>query len=125
METFQDYLDSLASEEQKERFREVFAWMEKTFPELKTRIAWNQPMYTDHGTFIVAFSAAKAHMACSPETKGIEHFAKELDEAGIKYTSMLFRFPWQKPIPYDLLERIIRFNIEDKKDCQTFWRKPE
>jgi uncharacterized protein YdhG (YjbR/CyaY superfamily) len=31
--------------------------------------------------------------------------------------------PWDKPMDYELLERIIRFNIEDKKGCETFWRK--
>jgi hypothetical protein len=35
----------------------------------------------------------------------------------------LFRIKWEQEIPYSLLERIIHFNIEDKKECSTSWRK--
>ncbi|MCQ4950818.1 hypothetical protein NE646_14380, partial [Bittarella massiliensis] len=42
------------------------------FPDLTPKIAWNQPMFTDHGTFIIGFSAAKAHLAVAPERAGIQ-----------------------------------------------------
>lgn len=33
------------------------------------------------------------------------------------------RVAWNQPIHYSLLEKIIIFNMENKADCSTFWRK--
>lgn len=123
METFTEFLETLANPQQRARFEELFAWIKNTFPQLVPRIGWNQPMYTDHGTFIIGFSASKKHLAVAPEVPAMEHFSAEITAAGLSHTRMLIRFPWDKKIDYPLLERLIRFNIEDKKDCQTFWRK--
>ncbi len=35
------------------------------------------------------------------------------------------RIKWDMDVDYQLLKDIIDYNIEDKKDCQTFWRKKE
>lgn len=32
---------------------EVLGWVTKKFPNLKPKISWNQPILTDHGTFII------------------------------------------------------------------------
>ncbi|MFC5369497.1 iron chaperone [Arcanobacterium bovis] len=94
----------------------------KTYPQLKLRIAWNQPMFTDHGTFIMGMSFAKAHFSISPEYKGMVTFASKLEELGIDHSKMLIRFPWKDDVPFALIQEIIEFNIRDKADVNTFWR---
>ena len=123
METFQPYLDKIDDETQLARVSEVLSWVGQTFPQLGKRIAWNQPMFTDHGTFIIGFSRAKGHLAVAPEYAALQKFSSELDAAGYNHTTMLFRIPWEKPVDYDLLRRIIEFNIADKAETTTFWRK--
>ena len=123
MELFEEYLAKIENETHRSRMREVLAWVKDTFPTLAPKIAWNQPMFTDHGTFIVGFSAAKGHFAVSPEAQGIAAFSNDIAKAGYSQTSNLFRIQWDEPVDFPLLERIIRYNIEDKKDCATFWRK--
>ena len=103
--------------------REVLVWVNDTFPTLAPKIAWNQPMFTDHGTFIIGFSVAKGHFAISPEAQGIAAFSDDIAKSGYSQTSNLFRIKWDQPVNFNLLERIIRYNIEDKKGCTTFWRK--
>ncbi|WP_422387438.1 iron chaperone [Alkalicoccus halolimnae] len=105
------------------RTREVLEWTEAAFPELEARIAWNQPVFTHHGTFIIGFSTSKKHLAAAPEPAGIDRFAGEITEAGYDYTKQLIRIPWGTPVDFSLLKKIIQFNIEDKADCETFWRK--
>ncbi|SIS46173.1 iron chaperone [Salimicrobium flavidum] len=122
METFAEYLDSLTEPEQRDRVEEVLTWVENEFPQLKERVGWNQPMFLDHGTYIIGFSVAKNHMAVSPEKEGIEHFSEAIKAAGYDHTRMLMRIPWTKPVDYELLREMISFNIEDKKDYTTFWR---
>lgn len=123
MDGFDAYLANIENPQHRERLAEVLTWVSATFPHLQPRIAWNQPMFTDHGTFIIGFSVAKHHFAVAPEKAGIERFAGRIREAGYSLTQQLFRIKWDQPVHYDLLKEIIAFNIADKADCMTFWRK--
>ena len=122
MEVFEQYLARLDNPEHRARMEEVFGWVGETFPNLAPKIAWNQPMFTDHDTYIIGFSAAKRHMAVAPERAGIEQFLDDIVKAGFDHTKELVRMPWDRPIDYALLEKMIAFNIRDKADCSTFWR---
>ena len=123
MQAFAPYLDTLTDPQHRARMEEVLAWAMLTFPSLSPRIAWNQPMLTDHGTFIIGFSEAAKHMAVAPEALAMERFAYAIRQAGYTQTKQLIRFPWDRPVDYALLEQIIAFNMLDKADCDTFWRK--
>lgn len=123
MELFAGFLARIEDPQQRARTEEVLSWVRKRFPDLVPRIAWNQPMFTDHGTFIIGFSVAKRHLAVAPETAAIERFSEEIVRAGYDHTRMLLRIKWESPVDWPLLERIIEFNIADKKDCPTFWRR--
>ncbi|MBU5331006.1 iron chaperone [Anaerocolumna aminovalerica] len=123
MEVFAEYLARIDNPQYKSRMEEVLGWIIKTFPNLIPRIAWNQPMFTDHGTFIIGFSISKYHMAVAPERAGINHFTGEILQAGYNHSKELVRIPWVSPVDFLLLEKMIRFNILDKAECSTFWRK--
>ena len=123
MEFFQGYLDTIENQEHRNRVQTVLLWVGERFPDLSPRLAWNQPMFTHHGTYIIGFSTAKNHMAVAPERAGILRFCGEMAEAGYEYSNQLMRIKWSEPVDYSLLERMIRFNIEDKADCGAFWRK--
>ncbi|MCR2805925.1 iron chaperone [Paenibacillus soyae] len=123
MEAFADYLDRIDNPDHRERMEEVFGRVAERFPNLVPKIAWNQPMFTDHDTFIIGFSMAKKHMAVAPEKAGIERFSDAIVQAGYDHTKELVRIPWNRPVDFALLEQMIEFNIQDKADCTTFWRK--
>jgi hypothetical protein len=93
------------------------------FPSLVPVIKWNQPIFTDHGTYIMGFSVAKVHLAVSPEQAGIHHFSEAIIEAGFEHSKMLIRVKWDQEMDYSLLEKMIDYNMADKADCKTFWRK--
>ncbi len=123
MQKFEKFLNDIVDPNHKQRTIEVIEWVHKNFPELETRYAWNQPMFTDHDTFIVGFSVAKQHLAVAPELAGIIHFTNDIKKAGYEHSQQLIKFPWDKPIDFELLRRVIQFNIEDKANVSTFWRK--
>ncbi|HEX6923580.1 MAG TPA: iron chaperone [Bacillales bacterium] len=123
MEVFAEFLARIDNPQHRARTEEVLGWVTKTFPKLTPVMKWNQPMFTDHGTFIIGFSIAKHHLAFTPEKAGIVHFSDEILKAGYGHSKMLVRFPWDSPIDYSLLEKIIEYNILDKAECSTFWRK--
>jgi hypothetical protein len=122
MEVFAAYLASIDHPEQRARTEEVLTWVAKKYPELLPKIGWNQPMFTDHGTYIIGFSVAKQHLAVAPEKAGINRFADDIVQAGYDHTKLLVRIKWDTPVDYSLLEKMIEFNILDKSDCSTFWR---
>ena len=123
MEFFLEYLMNIANPQHRVRMEEVLDWVIKEFPNLTPKIAWNQPMFTDHDTFIIGFSVAKLHMAVAPEKAGINHFSDEIVQAGYDHTKELVRIRWDIPVNFSLLEKMIAFNILDKVECSSFWRK--
>lgn len=125
METFADFIAQIDDPNHRERTKEVLDWVTQKYPHMQHKIGWNQPMFTDHGTFIVGFSVSKKHLAVSSERAGIINFSDEIVKAGYEHSKDLMRFPWGKPIDYNLLQRMIEFNIKEKADMTAFWRKPE
>lgn len=123
MEVFAEYLEHINNPEHRARMEEVLTWVAKKFPHLVPKIAWNQPMFTDHDTFIIGFSVAKQHLAVAPERAGIIRFSDDIVQAGYDHTNELVRIRWDRPVHFSLLEKMIEFNILDKADCSTFWRK--
>jgi len=123
MEVFADFLKGIDDPKSRARTEEVLLWVGKTFPNLVPKIAWNQPMFTDHGTFIIGFSVAKKHLAIAPEGAAVDHFADELRSAGYDLGKKFVRFTWDRPFDYSILKRMIEFNISDKAGYTTFWRK--
>ena len=123
VETFREYLDGITDALHRKRMEEILTWVGKKFPKLVPRIAWKQPMFTDHGTFIIAFSTAKHHLSVAPEKAGIDHFTEDIVQAGYNHSKELVRIPWDCSVDWLLLEKIIEFNIIDKAECTTFWRK--
>ena len=82
MDVFADFLNQIADPAQRARTQEVLSWTARTYPQLERKIAWKQPMFTDHGTFIIGFSVAKHHLAVAPERAGIVHFSGQIMQAG-------------------------------------------
>lgn len=79
-------------------------------------------MFTDHGSFIIAFSLAKGHISVSPEPAAISFFEEDIKSSGYSYTQGIFRIKFEEEVNYDLLDRMIIYNIEEKKDTKSFWR---
>lgn len=122
METFKEFLSKIENEENRNKLASILDFIQNRFSQLKQEIKWNQPMFIDHGTFIIAFSVSKEHIAISPEGKTLEIFEEEIKEAGYKATKMIFRIKRKDKVDFDLIEKLVAYNIEDKKDMKKFWR---
>lgn len=123
MTVFESYLATIEPMEHHLIMQELLSSILDMVPELKPVVKWNQPMFTHHGTFIIAFSVSKKHFSVGTEGVEIPLFADEIAAAGYNASKMIFRIRWSDDIDYDLLSKIIRYNLQDKADCKTFWRK--
>ena len=59
MRNSQAFLDGIDEPEKRDRMEDILNYIKGEFPQLEEVFKWNQPMFTDHGTFIIGFSIAK------------------------------------------------------------------
>jgi uncharacterized protein YdhG (YjbR/CyaY superfamily) len=82
-------------------------------PEAAEKISYQIPTFTLKGN-LVHFAAFKNHIGFYPTSSGIEKFKNELSAyEGAKGT---VRFPLDKPIPYNLISKIVRFRVQENLD---------
>jgi len=83
----------------------------KAAPDAEETISYQIPTFTLKGEYLVYFAAYKKHIGLYPAPRGIERFKKELSlYEGGKGT---VRFPLDKPIPFGLIKRIVRFRAKE------------
>jgi hypothetical protein len=87
--TLDEYLATIPNGDNHARMVDVLDWVSHNFPELELRIAWNQPMSTHHGTYIIGFSAASTHMAMAPERATMIRFEQVMRERGTDFGTTL------------------------------------
>ncbi|WP_375179002.1 iron chaperone [Enterococcus rotai] len=123
MKDINEFFSSINEPEHRERLEELFDWTMKTYPQFSVVIKWNQPMFTDHGTFIIAYSTSKKHLSIAPETVTISTFKEDIEKSGYQHTDNIIKITWEQPIDYSLLKKIIDFNVQEKIDYTKFWRE--
>ncbi len=124
METFSVFLEKIEDSNKRNRMTQILEFISKQFPHLKQEIKWNQPMFTDHGTFIIGFSVSKKHIALAPEAVVLDYFEDDIAASGYLRTKELMMIPWQDEVNLDLIHRIVAYNIESKKNSTHFWKQP-
>ena len=103
MNSFREFLDAIETPDKRERMESILTFLKKEFPGLKEEIKWNQPMLTDHGTFIMP-SAFKPLIAVAPEAATIERFKADL-KGGIFSHGGAVQIKWTDKVDFDLLEK--------------------
>ena len=92
---------------------EIRLTISKAAPDAKEAIKYQIPTFTLNGN-LVHFAAYKNHIGFYPAPKGIEKFKKELSlYEGGKGT---VRFPLDKPIPFDLISKIVKFRVKQNAE---------
>lgn len=81
----------------------------KTLPEAEERISWSMPTFWKKYN-IIHFAAFKNHMGIYPGSEAIVYFADRLTE--YKTSKGAIQFPYNKPIPYELITDIAKWCYE-------------
>lgn len=82
----------------------------KAAPDAEETIKYQMPTFTLKGN-LVHFAAFKKHIGFYPVPSGIEKFKTALSvyEGG----KGSVQFPLDKPIPYDLIRKIVKFRVKE------------
>jgi uncharacterized protein YdhG (YjbR/CyaY superfamily) len=78
-------------------------------PQALEKISYQMPAFYQNGN-LVYFGLHSHHIGFYPTGEGIEAFKDEL--AGYKTSKGAVQFPLERPIPYDLVTRIVRHRVE-------------
>jgi len=73
-------------------------------PGTEERISYGIPTFTLNGRYVIYFAGWKLHISIYPIPEGDAALAKDL--APYRAAKGTLRFPLDKPIPYDLIERL-------------------
>lgn len=90
-------------------------------PEAEEKISWQMPTFVLHGN-LVHFAAHKNHIGFYPAPSGIDAFKDELSE--YKGAKGSVQFPIKKPLPYELISKIVTFRVaENMKNAKEKLKK--
>lgn len=89
---------------------EVRLTIQKAAPEAVEAISYQIPTFRLNGN-LVHFAAFKNHIGFYPTSSGIEAFEKELSQ--YKRGRGSVQFPLDKPIPYGLVRKIVRYRAKE------------
>ena len=82
-------------------------------PEAAEAISYQIPTFKLNGA-LVYFAAFKNHIGFYPTSSGIKQFKKELSRYQGGKGSV--QFPIEKPIPYDLVKKIVIFRMKENQE---------
>jgi uncharacterized protein YdhG (YjbR/CyaY superfamily) len=115
IQSVDDYIAQFPPEIQK-RLAEIRALIREEAPEAREKISWQMPTYVLNGN-LVHFAAHKSHLGFYPGAEGIEVFSEKI--AGFKSSKGAVQFPYNKPLPAELVREIVWFRIEaNKRDAE-------
>lgn len=80
-------------------------------PEITEKISWGMATFVLHGN-LVHFSGEKKHLGFHPSPSAIEAFQDRLQN--YKYSKGTIRFPYDQPMPFELLREIVMFRVQEQ-----------
>ena len=96
--------------EHRAALEELRATIHAAAPDAQEKISYQMPTYDLHGN-LVHFALLKDHIGFYPTSSGIAAFEQDL--AGYVSTKGAARFPFNQPLPVELITRIVRFRVEE------------
>ena len=107
--TIDEYIAGFPRDVQ-EILQKIRMTIRKAAPDAKETIKYRMPTFTLNGN-LVYFAGFKSHIGFYPIPTGVEQFKKELSV--YKQGRGSVQFPLDKPIPYDLISRIVKFRVKE------------
>lgn len=109
--TVETYIEA-APAEVRDTLRAIRNVIRQAAPEAEEKIGWGMPAYYLKGP-LVFFAAQKKHVGFYPTPAAIEAFRDRL--ADYKTTKGGVQFPYDRPVPYDLIAEMVKFRVAETR----------
>jgi uncharacterized protein YdhG (YjbR/CyaY superfamily) len=111
LKTIDEYIAAFPKEVQ-DVLEKIRSAIRESAPKAEEAISYGIPALRLNGSRgSVYFAGWKNHIGFYPTPSGIEAFKKEL--APFKQEKGSVQFPLDKPIPYDLVKKIVRYRVTE------------
>jgi uncharacterized protein YdhG (YjbR/CyaY superfamily) len=94
----------------KDILQELRQTIKEAAPQAQEAISYQIPTFKLNGN-LVHFAAFKDHIGFFPTSSGVAAFEKELSQ--YKTSKGTIRFPIDKPIPFDLVRKIVKYRVNE------------
>jgi len=112
----EEYINSFP-QEIRQLLEQVRETIRKAAPGAEEVISYQMPAFKMHG-ILVWYAAFKKHIGFYPMASGIDTFKDELSV--YKGARGSVQFPFNKPLPLDLISDIVKFRLsEDQQKAQS------
>jgi uncharacterized protein YdhG (YjbR/CyaY superfamily) len=115
-ENIDDYI-SIFYEDVQHILQDLRQTISEAAPQAQEAISYQMPTFKLNGN-LVHFAAYKKHIGFYPTPSGIEAFKEEL--APYKSSKGAVQFPLDKPIPFELVSKIVQFRVTEQLNKQSF-----
>ena len=109
--TIDEYIETFPTDIQS-ILEEIRQTIREAAPEAVEAISYQMPTFKLNGN-LVHFAAHKNHIGFYPTPSGVEAFKKEL--APYKSSKGSVQFPLDKPIPFDLVKKIVIVRVKENQ----------
>lgn len=107
--TIDEYIADFSPDMQ-EILQKVRATIKEAAPKAEETIKYQMPTFVLEGN-LVYFGGFKKHVGFYPVPTGIEAYAEDLEP--YKTGKGSIQFPYNKPIPYDLITKVVKFRVAE------------
>jgi uncharacterized protein YdhG (YjbR/CyaY superfamily) len=83
----------------------------KAAPDAEETMSYHMPTFTLKGHYLVYFAAYKKHIGFYPAPIGNAEFKEALSAYAAGKGTL--KFPFDKPIPFDLISKIVKFRVRE------------
>ncbi len=109
------------SPEMQDMLRKVRDAIQKSAPGAVESISYRMPAYKFSGKPLVYFALNKSHLGFYATPSANAAFSDELKDYRVSKGAI--QFPLDKPVPYDLIKKIVQFKMNEIKSL-TSKKKP-
>jgi len=88
--------------------------IKQSAPDAEESIAYGMPAYKTFNRPLIYFAGFKNHIGLYALPSGNTAFKDELTQ--YKQGKGSVQFPLSKPLPYDLIERIVKFRVKENEE---------
>ena len=115
--TVDEYIEAVP-EEAREMLREIRSILKKIVPNAKEAVKWGSPVFEEK-RILFAYATFKSHINFMPTGYAIETFKGELAE--FKTGQDTIQFPYGKPLPKALIEKIAAYRAKLVRELDAKW----
>jgi uncharacterized protein YdhG (YjbR/CyaY superfamily) len=90
-------------------------------PDLVETLAWNNPVYLKDGARLWMLQAFKHHCSLRFPPKQFSEHRAEVEAAGFEAGEGFIKLPYDRPLPVDLLKRLLQYRLADFEATGAGW----